>query len=285
MIDKLFTGLLFLLSGVHAMADGFSAVRGTLVIAIPTSAGLVVAADRRTTPRGIYCDGVRKILVPKPKGTAVFITGMATMRDTSGIADEELCETLRRTPAPIDFGRMTVDFVDTHTEPLINVDGQQLADAIFAEIRRYIEGGELQPFFGQQYVTTIVVASFDPESRVSRVWQFWVNFTGPVLFQLQPLPVRQFTLDDVPDIILFGENEYFVTNVRNGIGRQFLDGSIETIRDKRSIANVSVEDARKAGVNLIEAAAETASLIKPPSGIGGGVDCALVGEETRLLPH
>ncbi|MCA1514557.1 hypothetical protein [Bradyrhizobium sp. NBAIM01] len=267
------------------MNDSFSAARGTLVVAIPTKAGLVLAADRRTTPRGIHCDGVRKILVPKTKGTTVFITGMATMRDMSAIPDDELCETLRTTPSPIDFGRMTTAFVDRQSGPLIDLDGQGLSEAIFAEIRRYIEGGELQPFFGQERVTTIVIASFDPESRVSRVWQFWVNFTGPVLFQLQPLPVRKFSLDDAPDIIPYGENEYFASNVLNGIGRQFLDGSIETIRDKRSIANVSVEDARKAGVNLIEAAAETASLIKPPSGIGGGVDCALVGEETRLLPH
>jgi hypothetical protein len=40
-------------------ANPFSASGGTLVVAIPTSEGLVIAADRRTTPRGVYCDGVR----------------------------------------------------------------------------------------------------------------------------------------------------------------------------------------------------------------------------------
>jgi hypothetical protein len=35
---------------------------GTLVVAIPTSEGLVIAADRRMIPKGIYCDALRNLL-------------------------------------------------------------------------------------------------------------------------------------------------------------------------------------------------------------------------------
>jgi hypothetical protein len=275
----------FLLEG-SGMADSLSPASGTLVIAIPTNQGLVIAADRRTTPRGIFCDGVRKILLPKTAGSAVFVTGMATMSDVSAIPDERLCEELFNTPAPVDFGRATVAFIDKQKSPLTSIDGQQLTEAIFAEVRPYIDGGQLRQFFGQARVTTIVIASFNPQTAQAHIWQFWINFTGPMLLQLQPLPVRTFGLGDPPDIVPFGENDYLAANVLHGIGRQFLDGSIDVISLKTSIAEVSIKNACDASVNLIEAATKTADLIKPPSGIGGGIDCAVIGPDTKFLePH
>ncbi|WP_092294274.1 hypothetical protein [Bradyrhizobium sp. Ghvi] len=95
--------------------------------------------------------------------------------------------------------------------------------------------------------------------------------------------MRQFDRDDRPDTLPFGENEYFARNVLNGVGRQFLDGSHDIVLGKPSIAELSGDEACKAASNLIEAATKTTLLIKPPSGIGGGIDCALVGRETRFL--
>jgi hypothetical protein len=58
--------LCIVLSGEAKLAD-FSSEGGTLAVIIPTQAGLIVAADKRTTPDGIYCDGVNKILLPKKR--------------------------------------------------------------------------------------------------------------------------------------------------------------------------------------------------------------------------
>ncbi len=271
------------LSWAFAMGSALSPAGGTLVLAIPTNQGLVIAADRRTTPRGIYCDGVRKILLPNIPGVAVFITGIATMSDMSTIPDDRLCEELSKTRAPIDFGRATVAFIEKQTAPLTQVDGQQLTEALFTEVRSYIDGGQLRSVFGQQRLTTILIASFDHGSNLSRIWQFWVNYTGPVYFQLQPLPVRTFSLDDKPDIVPFGENEYYFQNVLAGVGRQFVSEDVHALYRKSSVARVSEKEACDACVSLIDAATKAAELIKPPSGIGGGVDCALIGQETKFL--
>lgn len=267
------------------MGSAFSSTGGTLVLAIPTNEGLVIAADRRTTPRGIYCDGVRKILVPKIPGVAVFITGIATMSDMSKIPDDRLCEELSKTPAPVDFGRATVAFIEKQAAPLTQLDGQLLTEALFAEVRPYIDGGQLRSILGQQRVTTILIAGFDHGTNVSRIWQFWVNYTGPVYFQLQPLPLRTFSLDDKPDIVPFGENEYYVDNVLAGVGRQFVSEDVHALNRKSSIAQVNAKEACDAGVSLIEAAMKAAELVKPPTGIGGGVDCALIGQQTKFLSY
>jgi hypothetical protein len=87
----------------------------------------------------------------------------------------------------------------------------------------------------------------------------------------------------LPDVQPFGENEYLVTHVLNGVGRQFLDGSYEAVRSKPAISQVSVSDASKVATNWIEAATKTADLVKPPSGIGGRIDCLLIGRETKVL--
>ena len=274
---------LLLSANACEMPHSFSPAGGTLVLAVPTSEGLVVAADRRTTPRGIYCDGVRKILHPKVSSSVVFITGLATLRDMSQIPDEKLCETLTTTPSPIDFGRATVAFIEQQAEPIVEIDGQRLTEVIYAEVRRYLEGGELRDFIGQKYVATIVIGSFDPASGTARIWQFWVDFTGPVHFQLQPYPLRRFDPSDAPRIEPFGETGYFAVNVLDGIGRQFLDGGYEALLRKQRIADVSVDEACSVASSLIDAATKTTALVKPPSGIGGGVDCTLVSRETKVL--
>jgi hypothetical protein len=91
--------------GISTEILEYSAVGGTLAIFIPTRSGLVIAADMRTSPQGVFCDGINKILIPKrPPHTAVVVTGSATiLRDTSTIPLSELCAYIARTAAPIDF--------------------------------------------------------------------------------------------------------------------------------------------------------------------------------------
>lgn len=258
--------------------------KGTLVVVIPTSEGFVVAADKRASPSGIYCDGVAKILIAKQPNTAVFVTGLASLRDTSTIPLQDLCRVLADTPAPIDFGRSTLAFLERQSSPMQELSGQALTEVIYPDVKPYIEGGQLRDLMGQQRIATIVILNFDPVTSSSRLWAFWVNFTGPFGFQLQPQqPPLHYRPDNLPDVQPFGENEYLLTHVLNGVGRQFLDGSYEAVRSKPAISQVSAIDASKAAINWIEAATKSSELVKPPSGIGGGIDCLLLGRETKVL--
>jgi hypothetical protein len=173
------TAILLVSMLIHSHA--LSPSKGTLVVVIPTSEGIVVAADKRTSPGGIYCDGVAKILISKQPNTAVFVTGLASLRDTSSIPLQDLCRVLADTPAPIDFGRTTLAFLENQSS-LRELSGQALTEAIYADVRPYIEGGQLRPLMGQQRLATIVILNFDPVTSSSRVWAFWVNFTVHLAF-------------------------------------------------------------------------------------------------------
>jgi hypothetical protein len=132
---------------------------------------------------------------------------------------------------------------------------------------------------GQELLSLMLSPALLPAHQ----FQFWVNFTGPVGFQLQPYPLREFELSAQPRIEPFGENEYFYKNVMKGFGRQFLDGSHAALLAEKTIADVSVERARDVAASLIDVATRTAARVPAPSGIGGGVDCALVGRETTMI--
>jgi hypothetical protein len=64
----------------------------------------------------------------------------------------------------------------------------------------------------------------------------------------------KFTPDGRPDSIQFGDVEHFTSVVLNGPGRQFLSRSVDDLVKRPSIADVDMELARDAAVNLIEAA-------------------------------
>jgi hypothetical protein len=81
----------------------------------------------------------------------------------------------------------------------------------------------------------------------------------------------------------YGENEYYYTHVLNGVGRDFIDGNLQIVSNASRVSLVTVDAGAGAAINLIEAASKAADLVKPPSGIGRGVDCVLVGQETRIL--
>src|SRR5258707_492091 len=128
----------------------FEAAGGTLAVFIPTSRGLVIAADMRQSPSGIFCDGIEKILIPAcPARTAVVVTGLATsLRDTSNVPPDELCEFMARTPAPIDFGRSAIEFLVSQNVPLAELSGEGLTDKIYQDILPYMVAGNLRAFVG-----------------------------------------------------------------------------------------------------------------------------------------
>ena len=116
---------------------GFSSSGGTLAIFIPTNAGLVIAADRRQSPNGVFCDGINKILLPRrPARTAVVLTGPATsLSDLSKVPPNEICAHLAQHSAPIDFGRSPVDFLEAQDLPLREFDGQALTERLYSEVK------------------------------------------------------------------------------------------------------------------------------------------------------
>jgi len=269
----------------------FGGAGGTLAIFIPTNAGLVIAADKRQTPKGTFCDGANKILIPdRPARTAVVITGNITLREMPDLPPAELCKFLASTPAPIDFGRTTLAFLNAENVPLARFDGQKFTDVIYNEIEPHISGGKLSAFFGTR-VAQIIIADFDPSTMKSSLLAFGIDLDGAGRFQLQPLLVTSSTtitgtsFDMQSDLVVlpFGEVPYFNQYVLAGPGQALLNDDYSRLRGKQKVAQVDPELALSAALNLIEATSMITETIPAPSGIGGGSSAVLIGSETVIL--
>jgi hypothetical protein len=71
--------------------------------------------------------------------------------------------------------------------------------------------------------------------------------------------------------------------VLNGSGRKFLDGSFEQLTSKSRVNEIDANLGSAVAINWIDAASKTTDIIKPPTGIGGGIDCILLGHENRVI--
>jgi hypothetical protein len=245
----------------------------------------------RQSPKGVFCDGIQKILIPdRPSHTAVVITGNITLREMPDLATQELCEFLATTPAPIDFGRTTLNFLNSEGTRLANFDGQKFTDAIHREIHPYLAAGNLRAFLGTR-VAQIIIADFDPATGAHNILAFGIDIDLASQLKLQPLSVTHSTTlsgttfgqDDRPTVLPFGEVPYFNTHVLSGLGRTFLGAEYSQLLQKQKVSEIEPELASTVALNLIHVTSKTTETIPAPSGIGGGASAVLVGVETIFL--
>lgn len=273
------------------MGSEFSSAGGTLAILIPTQSGLVVAADMRQTPKGIFCDGINKILIPKrPARTAVVVTGLATLSDMSAVPANELCAYLAQNASPIDFGRSAIEFLESQNVAVDKFSGDGLTEKIYADVLPYLKAGNLRDHMGTR-VAQIVFADFDPETKTSRIRVLGVDLTGPVGFQLQPVQITNATTllgdnfgpETDQTVLPFGEVEYFRDQVLAGPGKALLSPAYSELIQKIKVAEIDPNLAATVAINLIDVTAKTTEMVAAPSGIGGGVSAVLFGNETKVL--
>jgi hypothetical protein len=278
--------------GEAAIEKTLSAVGGTLVVFIPSNSGLVIAADKRRSPRGVFCDGVRKILIPKrPQHTAVVVTGFVTMQEIpDDIPDSKLCAYLAETPAPVDFGRIALDFLESQNSPINRLDGQALTDQIFHDIAPFLSAGNLREVHGTR-VAQIIFAGFDPSVMKSTILAFGIDIDQAGAFRLQPLPVTSATTihgtafdpKSSPAVLPFGEVPYFNQHVLSAAGQHLLSDDYPRLLQKKSVSDVDLDLAVSVALNLIDAASQTTEIIPAPSGIGGGSSLVILGENTKIV--
>ncbi|WP_143130854.1 hypothetical protein [Bradyrhizobium arachidis] len=245
----------------------------------------------RQTQKGTFCDGINKIQIPaRPARTAVVITGFATLQDMPDLSGPVLCEHMAKTPAPIDFGRSTLAYLDAENTPVAHFDGQRFTDAIFADVGPYLAAEKLREFAGSR-IAQIIISSYDAVNRTSSVLAFGADLRGEGQFLLQPLPVTAFTTlqgtsfnpDSDRVLLPFAEVPYLEQHVLAGHGQMYLTRAFSEFLLKTGVGDVSAELAAAAALDLIDAAAKTTKIIPAPSGIGGGSSAVLLGDETVTL--
>jgi hypothetical protein len=260
------------------------AAAGTLILAVPSRDGLVVAADSRSTVAGIHCDNAVKIVLPaRPERVVATVTGQGTFLVPPGnIAISDLCMYVRRGPRLLDIQGVVKRYLEEKNIDLNVLEIMDLAQRCLNAVRDFQTTwpDALHSFAGHE-LFSVVLAGYDPKERLSVIRSFVVA----VLADLKPDIARtvdwRIAQDDAPEYFGFGETDYMNRQVFGGPGRGFLSETFIRFLTLKSVKDVDPDIAVEVATNLIEATAKTTGIIPAPTGIGGPIDVVLLGKESQ----
>jgi hypothetical protein len=258
-------------------------VYGTLVVTAPSRDGLIVAADSRARMDGAVCDSYHKITEPtRPDRTVFAVIGRSMYLEPppSGLPDP--CTYLRQAPRLYDIDALVKTYLETSGANIATMETEELAarciEAIVAVQKTH--GDHIRAFWGTR-MFTVILATYAPVERTSTIKWFslLLSPTGEPFVSEKETEVTGPA--DRRTAMRFGESEFFQKQVLNGPGRQFLGRAWKEWTTKATIADIDRSLALNAAVDMIEAAAKTAKLLRAKVALGGPVDAVLLGDQPR----
>ena len=184
-----------------APAEPPSTIAGTLIVMVPANAGLVVAADSRTSPvKGIDCDNQVKIFEPaRPNHTILTVTGTPTILEPSSkpVPLGRICDYINSTSRILDIRKVVQDFLEeSGAETIAALDMSALVKRCIDATRSALAQGGIKLHLRRtQDMFSVVIAAYDPQTGSSAARSFVIGLTK----QLDPVLARTFERKATPD--------------------------------------------------------------------------------------
>ncbi len=260
---------------------------GTLVLAVPSNEGLVIATDSRMrVAPGVFCDNQYKIIEPdRPDRSVIAVAGAGINVPGPGPDVRDLCAYSMRARRNYDIGALARDYVEARDANIATIQLDELAALCVETIVKFQMTHGLEPLkaFWDKRLFNVVLASYDPGARRSFVKRIGLNLEPGGRPFIDRRDSHNFSQESDGQLVAFGEAEFLNKNVVNGVGQQFLRGAFAEWQKQKTIAEINRSLALNAATDLIEAASKTADLMRYDGGIGGPVDAVLLGEQRRPL--
>jgi hypothetical protein len=260
----------------------------SLVVLVPFADGLVVAADSRISILGAQCDGQFKITeLARPARTVVMVTGDSLFIPPPGPHDTDVCRYVASAPRMLDVAAVVRGYLERNTVDLSRLSLEELGAACVQAVQKFRQSHpEAFRTYGGREVFSVIIASYEPSSRIATMRNFVVRIdaaTGAV--QAARFATISVSPQDRRGVWTYGETAYLEKQVYAGVGRQYLDKStLDFILVNQPVAEVPLEQAVAAAVNVIQAASSATGAVPAPSGIGGPIDVVLLGRHPRPEP-
>jgi hypothetical protein len=262
--------------------------RATLVVLVPSSDGLVVAADSRISFLGAECDGQFKIIEPsRPARTIAMVTGDSVFVAPPPAGERDLCRYLQSAPHLLDIGEVVRRYLEREASGAEEFPLKALGKECVAALERFAKANpaELHAYAGRE-IFSVIVAGYDPRRHTATLRNFVVRMDKVTLrIESARMTTTTVTASDRRGVWLYGESGYVETNVLAGFGRKYLDAAtLDFILTAASVAGAPLNRAVATATNLINAASRTTETLPAPSGIGGPVNIVLLGRDPRPRP-
>jgi hypothetical protein len=261
------------------------AQRGTLISVAPTNQGIVIAADSRSAIGGRFCDTTYKLIEvagKEPTAVAVARIGIVFARPAAGVSD--LCQWLTGAKRVMDIETFAKTWLEKHPGPLTRELMGQLGSESLDLVRALVRFSPDAPrVYAGNNLYTVVAARFERPANVRYVGVVGTRFnpsTGSP--EVTDYQAWHYSPDSRGEAFNFGLFDYVSDHVLRE-GRRWSQRYLAFAPGKRTVKQISSEDAAAALENLIDAASRTTSVVPPDGGvgIGGPVDVLLLGSEDK----
>jgi hypothetical protein len=268
--------LLALQSGTNGMSM-VAPQNGTLVVMIPTSEGLVVSADTRHTMFGVTCDSDTKLYFPKNSDrTVVTVTGTANFLAVKLPFVSDPCEEIARSPVLLSVPKIVLAYLEEKDATAETLSLAELAQRCMARTQGLLEFPPMRERYIGGEIYHVVVASYDADKRETAIRSFTMNLPTATQMKADQHTVANYRMSDVPDWRAYGQGQYMVDNVLNGVGRKFVGSDYDEFLKAKTVSEVTVELAARVTRNLVEATSKTSELLPITTGVGGAIHTYLI---------
>ena len=270
----------------EAQQSDIFASGGTLVVAVPSRDGLIIAADSRLDVVGtaVHCDDQFKIIEPiRAARIAASVVGNVVFFAPPGPDESDFCKNVKRARRLLDVPELASHYLETETVDVSTSRMEEFALQCVAAVQKLHAYSPLtlKPFAGRALFSVILMA-YDPKTRTAIIREFFVQLSDEIKPEIGKITVRTFSFESKREMFLFGASNYFRNHVIGGIGRKFLSQeTIGFIRQDTTIGKTDFRPALSSAMNVIDATSKTTALVPPPGGIGGTIDVLLLGNEPR----
>jgi len=253
----------------------------SLVIALPTADGLVVAADSRSTlPNGQYIDTAFKIIEPGlPLRTVLSVTGTAVGVAPPAAPCDDLREYLKNAPRIFDLSEDAKVWLGRQSsETLTESATRALSD--FCCSRVLTQGWIINRFLGKE-VCVVFIGSYLPSVKASLLASFKISISETATPFVSFFSWEEIGQDEKRVALPYGASDYLYKHVLpQGPG---LLKSFQGFRERgdRSIRDISAIEATEYATDVINAVSKRMEELPHEYLVGGPVDIVLLGQEER----
>jgi hypothetical protein len=267
----------------HPDRHGEAGLDGTLVVAVPTRAGLVVASDTRFTALDVYCDGKSKVSIPRrPENSLIAATGTSTWISTHmPLLRNDPCGDIAQNGVTFfDAKAIVTAYLEEKDKPVWQIDLQDLANRLIEAVDNVYA---LQPDYVRSFagrtMFQIVLAAYLPAQQMSFVRALELSLSPQFRINAKLTADYKFKQSSAPQWPYFGDTINFDQHVLFGAGNRFLPSSLNDLKRKMSVAEVTDTLAGDVAVGMINAAKKTTEIVPSFKTIGGPTELYALGPE------
>ena len=290
MLDRKLSARALLLCLV--LAFGVCQARATLVVVIPTSEGVLLAADSRITLRQKFVDGVGKIrLVSGRPDLAFALTGQSEFLPVA--PDDATAHELRFAweHGPRQFSGQAVVEKFLASQPPSPLDaqilgalGKRLSISLIDALRSKMDG---RLFYGKQLFRT-VITQYDSVTGTARIGSLRVDLSERGIPNIRDIQLDTVNGADFRIALIFGEQRYFEENVVRGFGQRYIAGEAREIWGRGGrVRDFTAPSAATVARSWIRATAKMTEIIPLANGVGGPLKIFLLNgtPQVREFPE